>query len=82
MIEVSVTQKDNHYVVAVRDNGEGIPADQVNRIFTPSFTTKSAGMGLGLSIVKSIVETSGGTIWFETREQIGTTFFVSLPMSG
>ncbi len=80
IIKISVSTTDDSYVISVTDNGAGISAEQLNRIFTPSFTTKSGGMGLGLSIVKSIVESSGGKIWFETKEHEGTTFFVSLPM--
>ena len=79
IIEVAVVTENNNYIISVHDNGAGIPANQIERIFTPSFTTKSSGMGLGLSIVKSIVEGSGGTIRFETQEGEGTTFFVTLP---
>jgi signal transduction histidine kinase len=49
------------------------------RIFTPNFTTKSSGTGLGLAMCKGIVEQAGGEIWFETQENKGTTFFVQLP---
>ncbi len=80
IITVSVSTVGDQYVVSVNDNGAGISPDQIGRIFTPSFTTKSGGMGLGLSIVKSIVESSGGKIWFETKEHTGTTFYISLPM--
>jgi signal transduction histidine kinase len=45
----------------------------------PNFTTKTGGMGLGLAMVKSILETFNGKIWFETKDNVGTTFFVSLP---
>ena len=79
VIEVSVSTDQNNHIISVRDNGAGIPLAQRERIFTPNFTTKSSGMGLGLSIVKSIVESSGGTIRFETEEGLGTTFFISLP---
>jgi signal transduction histidine kinase len=49
-------------------------------MFTPNFTTKSSGMGLGLSIVKRYVETAGGTIWFESVPDRGTSFIVELPL--
>ncbi len=80
MIKVSISSDDHRYIISISDNGIGIPADQLHKMFTPSFTTKSGGMGLGLSIVKSIVETSGGRIWFETKEGEGTSFYVELPM--
>ncbi|HEX8315607.1 MAG TPA: HAMP domain-containing sensor histidine kinase, partial [Flavisolibacter sp.] len=67
-------------VVSVADNGEGIPAEMQSKIFTPNFTTKTSGTGLGLAMCKSIVEQAGGTIWFETREGEGTTFYVRLPL--
>ena len=54
-------------------------SDKMNKIFLPDFTTKTGGMGLGLAMVKSIVETFNGKIWFETEDNEGTTFFVSLP---
>jgi signal transduction histidine kinase len=49
-------------------------------MFTPNFTTKSSGMGLGLSIVRKYVETAGGRIWFESVADTGTAFFVELPL--
>jgi two-component system nitrogen regulation sensor histidine kinase NtrY len=48
-------------------------------VFVPNFTTKSAGMGLGLAMVQRIVESANGRIWFETESGVGTTFFVALP---
>ncbi len=72
---------DDRVVIAVRDNGEGIPVDKRSKIFTPNFTTKSSGTGLGLAMSKSIVENAFGRIWFETSEGEGTTFFVELPLS-
>jgi len=50
------------------------------KLFIPNFTTKSSGMGLGLSIVKRIVETANGKIWFESVSGGGSTFFVEYPV--
>ena len=62
-------------LIAVADDGTGIPVELRDKLFSPSFTTKSSGMGLGLAIVKNIVENFSGRIWFETELDKGTTFF-------
>jgi signal transduction histidine kinase len=49
-------------------------------MFTPNFTTKSSGTGLGLSIVKKYVESANGKIWFESRADEGTTFYIEFPL--
>ncbi|MDB5204998.1 MAG: hypothetical protein JWR72_73 [Flavisolibacter sp.] len=68
-------------VIAITDNGEGIPEEMQAKIFAPNFTTKTSGTGLGLAMCKSIVEQAGGEIWFQTTEGEGTTFFVRLPLT-
>lgn len=73
-------EKNSHALISIKDNGCGINKEQREKIFTPNFTTKTTGTGLGLAIVKTIVEDSGGKVWFETSEQSGTEFFVLLPM--
>jgi two-component system, NtrC family, nitrogen regulation sensor histidine kinase NtrY len=72
-------RKGDLLVVKIKDNGTGIAEDKMDKIFTPNFTTKTGGMGLGLAMVKSIVETFNGKVWFETLRGSGTAFFVSLP---
>lgn len=67
-----------HVTIAIRDNGKGIPADQLRKIFVPNFTTKSSGTGLGLAMVKAMTEGMGGSVWFETEEGKGTVFYVKL----
>ena len=67
-------------LVKIKDNGTGIPYEKQSKIFTPNFTTKTSGTGLGLAMCKGIVEQNNGKIWFETKENIGTTFFVELPL--
>jgi signal transduction histidine kinase len=79
-IEINEVLKKNSVLVEIKDNGEGIPAEMQPKIFTPNFTTKTSGTGLGLAMCKSIVEQSGGRIWFETSEGAGTSFFVQLPV--
>ena len=68
--------------VAVEDSGPGIPSDRLPRLFDSFFTTKSHGMGLGLSIVRSIVEAHGGRIWAENNSSGGACFRFTLPVNG
>jgi len=67
--------------VAVADAGHGIPADLLPRLFNSFFTTREHGMGLGLSISRSIVEAHGGRIWAENNPGAGATFRFTLPTS-
>jgi signal transduction histidine kinase len=68
-------------VVAVKDNGAGIPEDVLSRIFDPFFTTKAQGLGLGLSICRSIVSAHRGWLEAISEKDRGATFFVNLPMA-
>jgi nitrogen fixation/metabolism regulation signal transduction histidine kinase len=79
-IGITIAQNNEHVVVAVRDNGAGIPEELHEKLFRPNFTTKTTGMGLGLAIVKNIVDNEKGKIWFETALSKGSTFFVQLPV--
>lgn len=79
-IEIKSELVANRVVVSVKDNGNGIPEPMFNKIFTPNFTTKSSGTGLGLAMCKGIVEKLNGKIWFETREGECTIFFVQIPV--
>lgn len=67
--------------VIVSDNGKGIPEEIKDKLFQPNFTTKSAGMGMGLAISYNIVRSLGGRIWYDTILNKGTTFYVELPLS-
>jgi two-component system, NtrC family, nitrogen regulation sensor histidine kinase NtrY len=66
--------------IQIQDDGTGIPVDMQEKIFTPSFTTKTSGTGLGLAMSKGIVEQAKGEIWFETSVGKGTTFFITFPI--
>jgi signal transduction histidine kinase len=99
-ISISLNQPGPRVLLTVKDTGYGIPKSQVGKIFTKLFRADNVrqmdteGTGLGLYIVKSIVEYSGGKIWFDSVErpmdpkapvsgpEPGTTFFVQLPLSG
>jgi two-component system sensor kinase FixL len=65
--------------VAVRDRGPGLSTDKLDKLFTPYFTSKREGLGLGLSISRSIVQMHGGRIWAENNEHQGATFYFTLP---
>jgi nitrogen fixation/metabolism regulation signal transduction histidine kinase len=80
VVVVNTIHQDRQVIVSVKDNGEGIPEDIRPKIFTPNFTTKSSGTGLGLAMSKNIVEHAHGEIWFETIEGSGTTFYVQFPL--
>jgi signal transduction histidine kinase len=78
-IRVTITTENKSIVLAVEDNGKGIPKALHDRIFEPTFTTKTSGMGLGLSMVKSIVETYGGSVVFDATHDAPTRFELRIP---
>ncbi len=78
---VSVRRHPSEVIILVRDNGTGIEKQFQDQIFEPKFTTKNSGMGLGLGIIKNIIENYKGTITFETQTGQGTTFMVALPLT-
>ena len=84
-ISVNVEDRGDSVVTAVCDRGIGIPADELNQVFERFHrgrqvsSTNYGGLGLGLYITKQIVERHGGTIWVESKEGAGTTFYFSLP---
>lgn len=79
-VHINEDIQDDKVTIQLSDNGSGIPEEIRDKIFTPNFTTKSLGTGLGLAMCRRIVEKAKGKIWFETGEQ-GTTFFVELPIA-
>jgi two-component system, NtrC family, nitrogen regulation sensor histidine kinase NtrY len=80
-VVVSLEVKNEAVYLSIKDNAGGIPISMQSKIFTPNFTTKSSGTGLGLAMCKGIVENANGRIWFETEEGVGTTFFIQLPVA-
>ena len=81
-IEVSIREGSGNHIIRFSDNGSGISKDRQEKVFSPSFTTKSSGMGLGLSMAKNIIENIGGEISFESESGNGTTFIITLPVYG
>ena len=79
-ISLALHSFQNQVVIKITDNGSGISAEISKRIFMPNFTTRSAGSGLGLAMVKSIVTQMNGSVAFRTRVNKGSSFFVILPL--
>ena len=79
LIEVTVLSENNNLKITVSDNGKGISDDVKDLIFEPKFTTKTSGMGLGLAMIKNIIEAYDGVISFTSKEDVGTVFSVILP---
>jgi len=78
-IQILLSKEGDFYLICISDNGTGITDEQADKIFSPSFTTKSSGMGLGLAMVKSILTTINGTVAFESRAGEGATFNIRIP---
>ena len=78
-IDVCLRVSEHHVIVRIQDNGVGITQENKQRIFVPNFTTKSNGTGLGLAMVKTIVEQNQGSVFFRSKEEKGASFFISLP---
>lgn len=80
-IILNAEEKEGHILISVKDNGTGIPIEVQDIVFNPFFTTKEIGKGtgLGLGISHRLANEMKGTLFFETKEGIGTTFFLKLP---
>ena len=72
---------DGCCMVCVRDAGSGIPHAELHRVFDQFFSTKPDGLGMGLSIARSIVEAHGGRIWATNNSDVGATFHFALPIA-
>jgi nitrogen fixation/metabolism regulation signal transduction histidine kinase len=81
IIEIRSKLSLKYVTVSIKDNGNGISNKMYDKIFTPNFTTKTSGTGLGLAMCKGIVEKLNGKIWFETKEGEWTIFYVELPVT-
>jgi len=80
VIKIGMEVRRDKVLVSISDNGTGVPEELQKKLFIPNFTTKSSGMGLGLSIVKRYVENANGKIWFESEADNGSVFYVELPL--
>jgi signal transduction histidine kinase len=81
MVIRSRQDETEQVLVAVTDSGVGISVENADRVFNPFFTTKSSGMGMGLSICRSIMEAHGGRLWATANIPHGATFQFTLPVN-
>ncbi|MBI3671629.1 PAS domain-containing sensor histidine kinase [Candidatus Azambacteria bacterium] len=87
-IKIGIKKENSEIVISVADTGYGIPKNQKDKIFSKLFRADNImkkdvdGTGLGLYLVKAIVDEARGRIWFESEENKGTTFYISFPLSG
>ncbi|MBP3839464.1 MAG: ATP-binding protein, partial [Chryseobacterium sp.] len=79
IINLDVEQRQKRVIITVDDNGTGIPEELYDRIFEPNFTSKTSGTGLGLTMVRKMVEDYKGEISVKSEVGKGTTFTISLP---
>lgn len=77
-IQIYIKEEGLTLRVEVKDNGTGISKENENKVFEPNFTTKTAGMGMGLAIVKNSVDSLGGIIYYKTEKDKGTSFIIEL----
>jgi signal transduction histidine kinase len=79
IVDVNIEETNDYFVVKIKDTGKGMSDEVKQKIFSPYFTTKSGGTGIGLAIVKNIISEMGGNIEFVSEEGKGTTFLLRLP---
>lgn len=81
-LTINIKNEDAFVIVSIQDNGKGIPKKIQSKIFDPFFTTKSSGegTGIGLDISQKILKEHNSTIWFDTQEGVGTTFYIKIPI--
>lgn len=72
--------QDDNAVISIQDNGSGIPDEMRDKIFEPNFTSKSSGTGLGLAMCANMIEGFNGRIYFETEVDVGSTFYMEIPL--
>ncbi len=78
-IQIDVIDHNENIKIFVKDNASGMTEEQAKNVFTPYYSTKISGMGLGLPIVKNMIESGGGSISFKTQLEVGTEFCITLP---
>lgn len=79
-ITIRLIRDEHDATISITDNGTGISDEEKAKVFQPNFTTKSSGTGLGLAMCSKMVESMNGKIYFETEQDVGTTFFIVIPL--
>jgi two-component system sensor histidine kinase DctS len=81
VVQIEAAREDEMLVVRVADRGPGISSEVEAHLFEPFFTSKADGLGLGLNICRTIIESHGGHLGFEKRAEGGAMFFFTLPIA-
>jgi two-component system sensor kinase FixL len=81
LLTITTSPVDREVQVAVRDRGTGLAATNIDRLFEPFFSTKPAGLGVGLRICSSIITAHEGRIWAANNDDVGATLFFTLPIA-
>jgi signal transduction histidine kinase len=81
IVKTDISEYD-HVLITLEDSGTGIEPNHMDRIFDAFFTTKASGMGMGLSICRSIIESHDGRLWASSRSPHGSIFYIKLPCAG
>ena len=81
IVTIRTIKDGNVAQITIRDNGPGVSAEVTKRLFEPFFTTKNKGIGMGLSISRSLIEANGGQLWIDPQETPGATFHLTLPLA-
>jgi signal transduction histidine kinase len=80
IIRIRTSRVDEFAELSVSDRGPGIPKDKLKEVFKPFFTSKAEGMGMGLSIARTIIEAHHGLIWAKNRDHGGASFRIKMPL--
>lgn len=80
-VEINVVKNDDFVILRIKDNGNGIPKENINKIFLPNFSTKESGMGLGMSMAKQFIDDINGTIIIESTNSNGTIIQIKIPLA-
>ncbi|TSA27660.1 MAG: HAMP domain-containing protein [Ignavibacteriales bacterium] len=81
IITVAINAEGGYCHLRIKDNGEGIPRENIDKVFNENFTTKTKGMGIGLNLAKRFIDNIGGSISVESTPDEGTTFLITIPLA-
>ncbi len=81
VLTVALEQDFNHAILRIKDTGVGIPQENLSKVFSPFFTTKEMGSGLGLAEVQKVIQAHHGWIEMQSQEGVGTVFIIKIPFN-